>query len=306
MRARSLTGVAMAFLVLVFATLGTSSSTGAATSRVTTYYVSVGDSYAAGYQPIARALHGKDRNGFAYQVLGLARRKGDDFILRNFACDGATTATVIEQKGCGLTSPGPYSVHYAGQTQAAAADGFIAAHRGHVGLISVSLSGNDILGCTSASIIVPCVTSALTTIRTNMATLLTGLRQAAGPTVPIVGITYPDVFLGLYPSKDAAQHNLAVQSVPVFRNLLNPALQALYSAVDASFVDVTAATGAYTPLSQTTTSSRYGTIPIAVAHVCTLTYYCQLQDVHPKTQGYAVIARLIVGSLPGHHIRTGS
>jgi len=306
MRARSLTGVAMAFLLLVVATLGTSNSTGAATSGATTYYVSVGDSYAAGYQPIASALHGRDTSGFAYQVLSLAKRKGDTFVLRNFACDGATTATVIEQKGCGLTSPGPDSVHYASQTQAAAADGFIAAHRGHIGLISVSLSGNDILGCTAASIIVSCVTSALTTIRSNMTTLLNGLRQAAGPKVPIVGITYPDVFLGLYESKDAAQHNLAVQSVSVFQNLLNPALQTLYSAAGASFVDVTAATGAYTPLSQTTTSSQFGTMPTAVADVCTLTYYCQLQDVHPKTQGYAVIARLIVGALPAHHAPKGS
>jgi hypothetical protein len=47
-------------------------------------------------------------------------------------------------------------------------------------------------------------------------------------------------------------------------------------------------------------------MPTAVADVCTLTYYCQLQDVHPKTQGYAVIARLIVGALPAHHAPKGS
>jgi hypothetical protein len=35
-----------------------------------------------------------------------------------------------------------------------------------------------------------------------------------------------------------------------------------------------------------------------VADVCTLTYYCQLQDVHPRTRGYTVIARLIAATLP--------
>jgi len=41
----------------------------------------------------------------------------------------------------------------------------------------------------------------------------------------------------------------------------------------------------------------YGTIPVAVADLCNLTYYCQLRDVHPTKAGYAVIARLIVATL---------
>jgi hypothetical protein len=301
MIARPLALLALSVGALVAGTVGVSGPAAARESTAPDYYVSVGDSYGAGYQPIASALKGRDTNGFAYQVVDLARHKGEDLVLRDFSCDGATTATVIQQKGCSLRSPGPDSVSYQGQTQAAAAEKFIAAHRGHIGLVSVALSGNDILGCTSASIVVSCVTSALTTIRTNMSTLLAGLRQAAGPTVSIVGITYPDVFLGLYESKNAEEHNLAVESVSVFRTLLNPTLRALYGAAGASFVDVTAATGAYTPFDQTIVSRGYGTIPVAVADVCTLTYFCQRQDVHPKRAGYAAIARLIVRVLPARH-----
>jgi lysophospholipase L1-like esterase len=265
------------------------------------YYVSVGDSYAAGYQPIASAMHGKDTHGFAYQVPGLARSKGYDLVLRSFGCDGATTSTVLHQKGCKLVSPGPDTADYAGQTQAEAAERFISGHKNRIGLITVSLSGNDILGCTAASTVVSCVTDALSGIRDNLADLLAGLRRAAGPRVPIIGITYPDVFLGLFVSNDPGQRMLAINSVPAFESVLNPALRAAYAAVGASFVDVTAATGGYTPLDQTTATAQYGTIPVAVADVCALTYYCRAQDVHPTTAGYAAIARLIVGALPRPH-----
>ena len=116
----------------------------------------------------------------------------------------------------------------------------------------------------------------------NLQLLLAGLRQAAGSGVPIVGITYPDVFLGLDRSKDPAQKDLAIVSVPTFEHVLNPALKAQYLAIGGAFVDVTQATGAYIPLT-TTRSGTHPAIPTAVADVCTLTYYCQLQDVHPRT-----------------------
>ena len=111
----------------------------------------------------------------------------------------------------------------------------------------------------------------------------------------------PDVFLGLYTSNDLSQKSLAVVSIAGFQKLFNPAPEAEYSAVGASFVDVTDATGAYVPLTETTPwpSAPSGSIPTAAAaDICSLTYYCQLQDVHPKTRGYSVIARLVVATLP--------
>ena len=83
-----------------------------------------------------------------------------------------------------------------------------------------------------------------------------------------------------------------------FRALINPALQQAYTSAGGQLVDVTAATGAYRPLTQTVTLKPYGVIPRAVADVCTLTYYCARADIHPKTPGYSVIADLIVATLP--------
>jgi hypothetical protein len=62
---------------------------------------------------------------------------------------------------------------------------------------------------------------------------------------------------------------------------------------------VTRATGAYGRF-DTTTLAPYGTIPTPVAKVCKLTFFCQLLDIHMKTPGYAVIAKLVAGTLPKH------
>ena len=269
----------------------------ASPATATTYYVSLGDSYAAGYQPLASANAGTDINGFAYQVVGLAAAKGDHFTLENFACDGATTDTLLTQRGCSLAPPGPDVVAYSDKTQAAAAEQFISTHRGQIGLITVSIGGNELLACSAATVVISCARNAAKLITNNLATLLPALRSAAGASVPIVGTTYPDVFLGLYRSKVPSQKKLAILSIQEFRSIFNPALRSSYLAVGARFVDVTAATGAYTPLSQTTADPPFENIPVAVADVCRLTFYCQLQDVHPKKAGYAVIARLIVGTL---------
>ncbi len=83
-----------------------------------------------------------------------------------------------------------------------------------------------------------------------------------------------------------------------FKSLINPALKSQYDAAGATFIDVTAATDAYVPFSQTTTLAPYGSVPVAVAKVCELTYYCQFHDIHPHTDGYALIADLIRKSLP--------
>ena len=122
----------------------------------------------------------------------------------------------------------------------------------------------------------------------------------AGPSVPIVGLTYPDVFLGLYPSNDPQQKQLAGVSVSGFEHVLNPALASAYAAIGATFIDVTRATGGYIPLTESRPSGSRGSTPVAVADVCALTYFCRLQDVHPTNLGYALIARLIVATLPAH------
>jgi lysophospholipase L1-like esterase len=276
------------------------SCSSSSTATPADYYVSLGDSYAAGYQPTGQGVGHTTTNGFAYQVVGMATHRGYHFTLANFGCGGATTTSLLTSVGCPPGGLGPNGEHYPTMTQAAAAEQFLRQHRGHVGLITVSIGGNDVTHCATVADPTSCVISAIATIKTNLATLLPALRSAAGASVPIVGITYPDVLLGLWVSGQPSDQNLAKLSVTAFQSLLNPALSTAYSAVGGAFVDVTAATGAYTPLDQTTTLAPYGTVPVAVAKACELTFYCEFHDIHPMTAGYTVIADLVTADLPEH------
>jgi lysophospholipase L1-like esterase len=263
------------------------------------WYVSLGDSYAAGYQPTGPHSGHTDTNGFAYQVPALAAKKGWDLKLVNFGCAGATTKSIISSPGCALLGPG--ATPYPGESQASAAEGFLRSHRGKVGLITISIGGNDVTACAAVANPLSCVEQAVRRIEVNLSILLRGLRAAAGPSVRIVGTTYPDVILGLYLSREPSSRNLAELSVVAFRNLINPALKQAYLAIGATFVDVTAATGAYGSLASSTTLPPYGKVPLPVAKVCELTYFCLYHNIHPRTAGYNLIARLIVGTLPIHH-----
>lgn len=289
---RIVTGLVAALALLIAPTVAQ------AATNAPQYYVSLGDSYASGYQPSpSGGIGSNSRAGFAYQTVTAAAKRGYRYKLVNFGCAGATTTSLLKSVGCSKFLLGPGAPSYPKLTQVAAAERFLRAHRGHVGLITVSIGGNDVTACVrDPTTAVACVAKAVGTIRANVTRLAKRLRKAAGPKVRIVGITYPDVILGL--SLRPGGTSLATLSVTAFRALINPALRSSYATVHGRFVDVTAATGAYGPLTQTTTLAPYGTIPVPVAKVCTLTWFCAVGDIHARRDGYALIANLIAGTLP--------
>jgi lysophospholipase L1-like esterase len=277
--------------VLAVASLGISglarNSAGAASNQK--YYVSLGDSYSVGYQPTIGATSGYA--GYAAKKLGMT--------LVNFGCGGATTTSILHTLGCpdvlrhtaGLRT-------YPKTTQIQAADAFLRAHRGQIGLLTVSISGNDVTSCAQSANPIPCVGAAVAGITQNVTQLVSDLRAAAGPKVPLIGLTYPDVILGsyVYPTNPgpASAQSLAQLSVVAFKSLINPALSAAYATGNGQFVDVTSASGSYVPLTNTINTKTYGTIPAAVASVCQLTWFCQKGNIHAKTSGYTLEGALIV------------
>jgi lysophospholipase L1-like esterase len=256
----------------------------------TRYYVSLGDSYAAGYQPD----QGSTTDGFAYQLVDEAGAQQHPLKLANFACSGATTTSLLNDVGCPSIALGVGAAPYDSQTQIAAAEAFLQAHPGQVDLITVSIGGNDVTKCAAQPDPVPCVTSAVNEVSTNLTTIVQRLRAAAGPDTLLVGTTYPDVLLGSWVSGTPTDQQLATLSVTAFESLINPTLQKAYESVGGQFVDVTAATGAYGPMTDTTTVDPYGIIPVPVAQVCDLTYYCAQHDIHPNADGYKIIADLVL------------
>ena len=260
-------------------------------------YVSLGDSYASGFQPTAPGQGANTRNGFAYQVPKLAKARGYRYKLVNFGCGGATTVSVLEKKGCDPRALGPGGVDYAGRTQIAAAERFLRNHRGKVGLITVSIGGNDVTKCARDANPIPCVVAAVTAINENVTVIAQRLRKAAGRKVRIVGTTYPDVILGQWVGENANQ-DLARLTVSAFKDFINPALAKAYEAVGGRLVDATAASGAYGSLDELVTLPSGTQVPKPVAEVCRLTYYCEFRDIHARTSGYRLIADLVVKSLP--------
>ncbi len=260
-----------------------------ASARPPTYYVSLGDSYSVGFQPGRGATA-----GFTAVVA-----KSTGLKLVNFGCGGATTTSIVSSIGCPDVLPRTAgAVLYPTTTQEAAAEGFLTAHRGHIGLITVSIGGNDVTACATQDNPISCVSTAVAGITKNVTDLAIALRTAAGAGVPLIGLTYPDVVLGsyVYPKQPApaAAVSLAKLSVVAFKSLINPALAKSYAAANGSLVDVTKATGAYLPLRRTVRYRPYGTIPAAVASVCRLTWFCSQGNIHATTKGYTLIGKLVV------------
>lgn len=248
-------------------------------------YLSLGDSYATGFQPT-----GKPGDSFADLV---ARQSG--LRLVNLACSGASSAQLRTTPGCAPGNRASNAPDPAGRTQLDAALQVLREHRGRVGLVTIVIGGNDLAPCALQQDPLACATSTVADIRTNLAAVLSALREAAGD-AQIVGLTYPDVFLGAWVSPSFPNgQNLARLSVQLFKDF-NAALKAEYDKVGAKFVDVTEATGGYGPLTEVTGDPTYGRIPAPVAKVCALTYFCAHTDVHPTPAGHEAIASAVLAS----------
>ncbi len=312
----TLLGAATLATVGLAATTGVTQAAAMAKKAPEPYYLSLGDSYSVGYQTPALV----DGPGYTDKVA-----KKEHMQLENFGCGGATTTSLLNTLGCSSSQQEvTHEVLYPTTTQETAALDFIAAHPGQVGLITVSIGGNDVTACAFQSNPITCVLAASTTITTNVDKLVSDLNAALttyGDTARLVGLTYPDVILGddVFPV-GATNPVLAAESVLAFDSIINPDLKTAYMSVPfGSFVDVTDApyvkgsiaattgddtgswnttTGAYT--GPTTKFNPFGkTVPESVAEVCKLTYYCSiLGDIHPTTKGYSFITSLILAD-PG-------
>jgi lysophospholipase L1-like esterase len=272
------------------------------------FYLSLGDSYSVGFQP-----NGSGGNATAGYTAYVAKK--EKMQLENFGCGGATTSSILTALGCTQSGFGPVAatdaVPYSTITQDAAALQFIntPANAGKVGLVTVSIGGNDVTSCANAptqTLIISCISAADASITANVTSLVASLHAAltaAGDTTAkVVGLTYPDVILGdwVYPPT-SPNTTLAGLSVTAFDALINPALSAAYGATN--FVNITqtpyktATLGDDTPLTTTVKSKTYGVIPAAVNEICQLTYFCSLGNIHANDKGYKFIGQQIVAHL---------
>ena len=229
-------------------------------------------------------------------MVGLAARKGYHLHLVNFGCSGATTSSVLHSPGCASNYPAPGAPPYR-VPQAAAALAYLRAHAGRVALVTVSLGGNDVTPCSADAQAVGCLTRALRRATRNI-----GRRvRPSAPRPRTPSSSAPATRTSSWarrsrPTQPSSNWRGSRCSASA-RSSIPPCASVIIRS-GGSFVDVTAATGGYLPLSRTTTLAPYGRIPVAVANVCRLTYYCEYGDIHPPHHRLCRIARLVAARLP--------
>jgi len=268
-------------VLAVVATLMTAGRSGADTG--VRYYLSLGDSYAQGYQPIGGpssplGFPGYNQ-GYADQLLKLARDRYGQLRLVKLGCGGETTTTMIEgTPWCGPNiTPG---------SQLAQARAFLETHQGEVAFVTINIGGNDVIAPDGGGV---------AAIQANLPVILGQLREAAGPDIPIIGMSYyhpflPDLWFG---TQDMGALHAAVHAILSFNDLL----ASIYDAAGDPVADVDSA------FSTTDVGDANGDgVPDNVERVCALTWECTSPphgpDRHPNTTGYSVMAHAFEQALP--------
>lgn len=232
-------------------------------SRSVQWYLALGDSLAAGYQPgMGDDLDG----GYVGHVLdGLQ----DDYAktkLVNLACSGETSTDMIEGGDC----------HYGQGSQLAAAEQFLRAHKGKVSTVTITIGANDVAGCVSESLGDPtidlqrCIGDGLLDVGTNLPKILDRLR-AASPEADIAINTYYNPFVVIEELAGVTAGPAAALNGTIVRAADQP---------EVAVADVDAAFGYSNP-----------------ARVCTWTWMCTAQDIHANDAGYAVMGQTFLAAL---------
>lgn len=261
------------FAAVLATVLAVAAPQASAHPRPSMYYVALGDSLAAGYQPDPAI--GRDQGYVPRIHRALGRVK-----LQNFGCDGATTTTLLAGGGgCTYGTAG---------SQLEAAERFLRRHKARV--ITIDIGGNDVNRCAAGGTIdQACTLTALGTLSTNLGQIVQRLRAAA-PGARIVGMTYYNPYLAAWLRGPAGQA-VVQQSLPLSA-LLNQILTGIYTAADVRVANVAAAY-ASTDLTTQAELPGVGPVPLAVARICTWTWMCapgRTPDIHPTSAGYQVIA----------------
>ncbi len=247
---------------------------GQSAANQTMWYLSLGDSLAAGYQPTGDPanLYRTDQ-GYAEQLLKIARASGYPKLqLAKFGCPGATTVSFIK---------GDAWCPFEEGSQLAQAVVFLKAHKDNVAFVTIDIGWNDFQGCDKVPIpqLPACVQAGATSVATHLPEILARLQEAA-PGVPIVGATIYDPFLVLWPQDPL----LAMYSVQLIQ-YANAAETGVFAGM--FHLPVADVEGAFHTTDFTIEANG---LPLNLNRICAWTWKCSVGDNHPNATGYGVIA----------------
>ena len=248
------------------------------------YYLALGDSLGAGWQPNPVTGVGAITNqGYASDIAADLKRQDPSLHYVNLACPGETTGSMLTG-GC------PYPESYKDQADAAAQ--FLSAHRGAHILVTLDIGANDIDGCATATgIDAACVATGLAAVATNLPQILNRLESAAGRDTDFVAMNYYDPFLAEWLTGTAGKA-IATASIALSAEF-NAILGKAYAKARVPVADVSGRfdTADMLPLVPLTPTER---VPLDVAKICTWTWMCAPApvgpNIHANATGYRQIA----------------
>jgi lysophospholipase L1-like esterase len=246
------------------------------TSAGPTWYLALGDSLAAGYQPIGDPENDhRTRASYPDQLWLMARQHYPNLQLRNLGCPGENTETI--------RIPGDRCPYEHG-SQFGEALAFIELHGDELAFITIDIGFND-FECSSG---LECLFPGIANIEARLPSILADL-EAAAPDVPIVGMNIYDPFLTLWLDGD---ETLARQSV-VAIELINEALGRVYAEAGIPVADVETAF-AIDDWDTLVPMAGHGDVPRNVALLCERTWQCHEPplgpDRHANVLGFRVMA----------------
>ena len=270
------------FLVTVcaLAIIAATPAAASAESQAPVYYLSLGDSLAAGTQPSGDFTD----EGYADQLAAALRaKKMPTLRLVKLGCPGETTTSMSAPDLPFEGRTGHNECRYPRGSQLAEAVNFLHAHQRSVALITIDIGPNDILDPTRGS---------LATIQANLPVILATLRKAAGPGVPIVGMNFYDPRLAQVWFDPAHPGDLSALGVEIQTAMgFNNFIESLYAAAGDPVADVEAAFF-------TTDTTLIGTTPRDVVLICAWTWICGPErNIHANATGYGVIAAAFLAKL---------
>jgi len=243
------------------------------------YYVSLGTSLSVGIQPNSSGVLLPTDDGYADQLFdrirlvfeAVAAAQPRELRLVKLGCAGETLDDMMNGGSC------PY---FAGSQLEAAVE-FLNDNRGKVHLITIDIGANDFVnaGCLGTTEYLACTNAVSAQIATDLATVLTALRDAADPGTTIVGMNYYNPYLASW-LVDAAGQSLAVESSQA-AVIFNDFLSTTYATAGIPMANVYAAfqSDDFTTMVSSTLPSPNNNLPINVANICEWTYMCDVDPV---------------------------
>ncbi|MDX3521495.1 SGNH/GDSL hydrolase family protein [Streptomyces scabiei] len=243
-----------------------------------TYYISLGDSLASGYQPDVD----KDTDvAYTDQLYTQLKQRTPGLKHIRLGCTAETTESLINGGTCDYPNA---------KSQLDAALQALTAHKGKVAYVTLSVGANDILlNCVSPArtLDAACLNSKSQAMAKNLAQIAGTLRKAATDNTRFVGSNYHNPFLAAWP-QGAAGQQAAKDSAPLLA-AANTGITQVYKSTGFKVADVAGAFSSDDFTTQVNVPGA-GEVPANVAKICRLTWACTKQDPHPNAEGHKLIA----------------